>query len=908
MKTLLLLTLALTAILPQSFSQVVWNEDFTGVANNATVDNGSTAWSVITPPSASGGYTTFQKQNNSPYGGSGESFIIRNTGSEAVWRSENIDISAYGIAIIDISIVNVLTSNSDYLRVYYQTNNGSGFGPETLLTEVIGTGVEETIGGSAIIKGQEVRIIVRANENSYDGWFIFFPIYSFFVVDDITVTGVETLYSRKNGNWNDATSNSSWSTSPITSGLPGASCGCLPDNNKRVVIQNGHTIDLNVSAGATIVEVESGGTLRWPATSRSLSLYRGGYVINNGTINRNGRVDARLVLAQPFNYTITSNNNNFTLDDIQFATGATATFNGSGSISLSDELIFSTGGASLNNYSTLTFTALNAGGNNITLNNYGTINQSEGFSNGSGSDLYNRSGGTWNWTYAGGTGSLPPTSLDCSAVGNTFNYAAGGDQGVRGMTYQNVTFSGSGEKRTNGNLDINGDLLISGSARLNVDTGDDNITIAGDWTTTSSNGDPLVQGSGSETVTFDGSGNQTFAESGGSTFNRLIINKPGGRFVLGNNITINNGSGTGLTLTRGIIQTSASALLIISDGATTNAGDADSFVDGPIRKIGNQEYTFPTGSGSRWAPIRISNFAGGTGTAQFTAQYFPAKYSNTTTDATLSHVSWAEYWTLDRNASTQSVSVTLHWQSALSDITNLNDLRVARFNGTTWVSEGNAARSGNTTTGTVRSSTITNFSPFTFGSFGGINPLPVELTDFSATLHNDVVNLKWSTATELNNDYFTIERATNLEQFEAVGQVEGKGTTNEAQQYSITDQNPLHGRSYYRLKQTDYDGTITYSNLQVIDYEGPTFAVLHTYPNPGTGKTLTIELKGLGNVKQLPLQIFNAQGVVVYQRLLQVDDSGSIQDELTFTNTLPPGIYIVMAGKTHLLISKIVIQ
>lgn len=175
MKTLLLLTLSLIAILPQSFSQVVWNEDFTGVANNATVDNGSTAWSVITPPTGSNSYKTFQKQNNSPYGGTGESFIIRNTGSEAVWQSEDIDISAYGIAVIDLSVVNVLTSNSDYVRVYYQTNNGSGFGPETLLTEVVGTGVEETISGSAIITGQEVRLTVRAYENSFDGWIDHIP-------------------------------------------------------------------------------------------------------------------------------------------------------------------------------------------------------------------------------------------------------------------------------------------------------------------------------------------------------------------------------------------------------------------------------------------------------------------------------------------------------------------------------------------------------------------------------------------------------------------------------------------------------------------------------------------------------------------------------------------------------------
>src|SRR5690606_5249355 len=112
-------------------------------------------------------------------------------------------------------------------------------------------------------------------------------------------------------------------------------------------------------------------------------------------------------------------------------------------------------------------TALNAGTNNITLNNYGTINQSEGFTHGNGSNLYNQSGGTWNWSYAGGATVLPSASLNCSAAGNTFNYSAAGAQGVRNITYHNVTFSNSGEKRTNGNLTINGNLLIAGNAQLN---------------------------------------------------------------------------------------------------------------------------------------------------------------------------------------------------------------------------------------------------------------------------------------------------------------------------------------------------------------------------------------------------------------------------------------------------------
>jgi hypothetical protein len=92
--------------------------------------------------------------------------------------------------------------------------------------------------------------------------------------------------------------------------------------------------------------------------------------------------------------------------------------------------------------------------------------------------------------------------------------------------------------------------------------------------------------------------------------------------------------------------------------------------------------------------------------------------------------------------------------------------------------------------------------------------LPVKLTAFNAVLDNKKVNCTWETASEINNSYFTIERSTDGSHFESIGRVKGKGNTNTNTRYGFTDNNPLAGISYYRLKQTDFDNTYTYSTIQ----------------------------------------------------------------------------------------------
>jgi len=96
------------------------------------------------------------------------------------------------------------------------------------------------------------------------------------------------------------------------------------------------------------------------------------------------------------------------------------------------------------------------------------------------------------------------------------------------------------------------------------------------------------------------------------------------------------------------------------------------------------------------------------------------------------------------------------------------------------------------------------------------NPLPVELILFNAYPENGQIIVEWSTASETNNDYFTIERSANAKDFDQIVQITGAGNSNSLTHYSFDDTEPLPDINYYRLKQTDYDGTTTYSKIVAV--------------------------------------------------------------------------------------------
>ncbi len=525
--------------------------------------------------------------------------------------------------------------------------------------------------------------------------------------------------------------------------------------------------------------------------------------------------------------------------------------------------------------------------------------------------------GTGTWTQGASstlnyTGtSITITNFNSSAAGNTVNYscnnAAVTIRNSTGSTYHHLTLSGTGSqtKTLSANTVVNGNLTIQNTAIFSVSTF--TLSVAGNWSNSSTDADPFVQGA--QTVTLNGTAAQTITNTGdaqGSEFNNLIVLNTFGtspQITLNNATTINGA----LTLTQGIVATSASALLTLIDNATSNGGDADSYVDGPMRKIGNDAFIFPTGDGIIWARIGIS--APATATTEFTAEYFDAYSGSVVTDGTLNDPSDVEYWILSRAVTADGVRVTIFWEnnvrSKINDAVS-GDLVVARHTGTAWTSHGQFSISSAGATGSVTSNVITTFSPITFGSLSvALNPLPIELVDFRAQAINDAVHLTWETASELNNDFFTVERSLTGETFSSVGQVNGSGTTNQGRIYSLIDLSPVQGTSYYRLKQTDFDGTFTYSKVISVAYEGSLFSV---YPNPSAGDYVTIVINGISNMETVPVVIYDQLGRECMRLVLEVDENSNTATKIVnFEKVLPQGMYLIKAGPSQMLVKRFVV-
>jgi hypothetical protein len=135
---------------------------------------------------------------------------------------------------------------------------------------------------------------------------------------------------------------------------------------------------------------------------------------------------------------------------------------------------------------------------------------------------------------------------------------------------------------------------------------------------------------------------------------------------------------------------------------------------------------------------------------------------------------------------------------------------------------------GGTTWGAALNGTSPNGAPFVLE--GAI--VPVELTSFAAAVVGSNVELNWSTATEINNQGFYVQRSNGGE-FSSVGFVAGHGTTTEAQNYSFVDRNIQVGNYSYRLKQVDFDGTFEYSDVVEIEVGTPgSYSLGQNYPNP----------------------------------------------------------------------------
>jgi len=379
-------------------------------------------------------------------------------------------------------------------------------------------------------------------------------------------------------------------------------------------------------------------------------------------------------------------------------------------------------------------------------------------------------------------------------------------------------------------LNIKHDITLDASVSADMININDGVTLTlASGQTLSISGNIIDNG----TITGDGS---ILLSSGtpmlGGTFGNLTVN--GASPTLTANTTL---SGT-LTLTSGNI-TLGDYNLTINSGGSIAGGSSSSYVQtlnqntgGGALQLevanGSGPVIFPVGT-STYTPFTMVNLGA---TADFQVRVFDGTYSGGTYGT--AHVTDLEInrtWDINSGDSGYNTTITIQWNASEEDASfNRADMFISknRSDGYWRIIADNLSAAG-ANPYTASASGVTSFSQIGAGSDG--SPLPVSLVHFSGqVLENDVL-IQWKTATESNNDYFILERASSSREFEPIHKVEGAGDSDLLLEYDFMDRNPFAGHNFYRLKQVDFDGAHEYSSTILINNESlpKSWSV---YPNP----------------------------------------------------------------------------
>jgi hypothetical protein len=372
-----------------------------------------------------------------------------------------------------------------------------------------------------------------------------------------------------------------------------------------------------------------------------------------------------------------------------------------------------------------------------------------------------------------------------------------------------------------------------------------------------------------------------------------------------------------LTLTNG-------KLNIVNNNLTVNGsisgGDASSFVQTSgtgalIRSIsGNGTYTFPVGEPT-YAPITL-NLTSGTYSSATVAVY--------TKKVKIPGLNSANTAYLDRHWSVEPSGITSptygisykYLDSALFGGPNKADLVPVKKSGTLWYKptgtsflDGTVAGSGHNSDVIIKELSWSGLTSFSL--FGGVpssgTGLPIELVSFTAECNEDRSRIfKWTTATEHNNDFFTIEGSVDGKKWNTVGIIDGAGNSTQELNYSYSYEPEgisMATINYYRLKQTDFDGSSVYSGIISLSCD---FDWMCYFVNPVEDKTITgailAPIEALANI-----QLISSSGQIVAQENL-VLKKGSNLIELS-NLSLSRGAYLIrVTVADQLFVHKLVVM
>jgi hypothetical protein len=471
---------------------------------------------------------------------------------------------------------------------------------------------------------------------------------------------------------------------------------------------------------------------------------------------------------------------------------------------------------------------------------------------------------------------------------STVIFAAIGDQNIPNPDvsedYGNVIVMGTGTKTLTDNIDIRGNLTIDATGNLDLDSaGDYSINLGGDWT---DNGTFNAQ---EGNIIFDGSSDQ-YIYGVDEQFYDFTMNKPTGDVYLDVSPVITHE----FDLTSGDVVLDVNDLTLDYTASVTGAPGSSSYVQangsGEMRKRFNSApdiFEYPVGDVSDYSPIELSlnsaTFGGldhlGVNVRDFRhPQNFTTHYIE-------------RYWKVNYQDFT-ALDYDFRFVYNVADVVGTESLLDAiRRTASAWETHDPV----NTGTHEGTSATPINDLPVDqIITAGAGSVLPIELANFDATVVGDKVHVNFATATEINNDFFTLERSKDGIEFEMLGTIDGKGTSYTANQYSFVDDNPHAGVSYYRLKQTDFDGTTVTFDPVSVSLEASSVFNFRTYPNPlVSGEDLNIDIKGVDAGEEMLVVLYDAYGKEVFSKVV-VSGNGSVLNGTELSEKLSQGVYYIV--------------
>lgn len=406
------------------------------------------------------------------------------------------------------------------------------------------------------------------------------------------------------------------------------------------------------------------------------------------------------------------------------------------------------------------------------------------------------------------------------------------------------------------------------SALLNAQT----LNVHGNWT----NNGTFNQGTG--TVTFTGSTAQSLGGSSNAVFYNLRLNKSANALTPGKPVSVTNQ----LDMTAGNIATTATNILTVGTSAAatgTIAWTAGS-ITGPIQRYyaassnaaGDAASIFPVGTSthSRWAKIHFTTASsGGLLKAQFrsgSAGLF-AGLPMMDNGVMIHNYSSEGYWEIAPVSGISGGIYTIKLRANnFNTVTNTATLRIIKSPDLhlAWTASGihgSVTPAVPSSDFEISKTNMSGFSWFTIAS-DRANVLPVNLTSLTADcMENGTVEVKWSTASEQNSQHFIVQKSQDMLIWERTATIPAAGNSNYLIYYQSRDYDALNGLMYYRLIQTDNDGTeYTYGPVSV-SCTGASNS-MHVFPNPSEGD-FTVQVTSAGSYPEAWIEITDITGKIV---------------------------------------------